>query len=203
MDNKEKILKYKSLLEEEISKNDVLEQKAEIMKGEKEELLRKIQELTLEVETLKTKIRESNSRMAIIAEQFKRVFSYFQNCPLPNEAIINTNDANQNRLSFATLRTDYREFCKQYSQIYVYGAGIKAKRCAETLKKDGISFQGFVVTNKSNNATTFQQHKVMQLEEAPYNDSNVGILLALNEMNAKQVIPVLQNLGVKNVCYFI
>lgn len=217
MDNNEKILKYKMLLENEAAKNDIMEQKVQILKAEKEKLEQQIAVLNkanINVEpTNNTEAEFGDMQYIIIANKLQELFERSQSNKddeLLDFVKMGLNLNNSEAAIFkkfigyyeSYIRTDYIEFCKQYSQIYIYGAGIKAKRCANALSSNGISFEGFVVSDKKNNANVYLQHKVHSIKRVPYKDKNVGILIALNEQNAQQVYPILRELKIRNFCYF-
>ncbi len=217
MDGKEKIAKYKMLLENEAAKNDILEQKLQVLRHEKEDLKRQIGELkgdSGQNAQLQGNPFLLNDSHFLVARRLRELFALIEDGSDERlleylKAGLEMNEVERKVIdSFLAQykdykRTDYKNFCSQFSRIYIYGAGVKAKRCAKALQENGIMFEGFVVTNIDANAEKYLQHKVYSIKEIPHMDNDVGILVALNPTNAQQVYPVLDKLEIKNYCYFI
>lgn len=103
-----------------------------------------------------------------------------------------------NNIKKAVLKIPFKIFCRKYNRIYIYGAGIKGKKLADFMKKQSIKFDGFIVTELKNNNRVLKEHKVLEISEVP-NSSDMGIVLALNDRNKKEVIPLLYENGYKNL----
>lgn len=82
--------------------------------------------------------------------------------------------------------------------LYIYGAGKLAAKAENILREKDIAFEGFVVTDK-NGQNEYLGHKVFSYFELKNRKELFQILVAMNEKNARQVIPVLQK---DNICYF-
>lgn len=86
------------------------------------------------------------------------------------------------------LKKKIERFCSKFDRIYIYGAGIKARRFTKYLNEMGIPFEAYLVSSPLNNITGFNNHKVQTFCADIMNDSSVGILLALNEKNTVDVL---------------
>lgn len=91
-----------------------------------------------------------------------------------------------------------KKFCNKYDNIYIYGAGIKAEKMADFLKKQQISYEGFVVTDLKVNRKILKDHSVIEITQLE-NLSSLGIIIAMNEQNKQEVIPLLGEKGYCNI----
>lgn len=99
-------------------------------------------------------------------------------------------------------RVHLKKFLKQYTEIIIYGAGRKAFRYGEYFNEKNISYNGYCVTESGDNVSELLGHPVYSLAEIQESLNNVGIILALNSVNAEEVIEILQSKGMKeNVFY--
>ena len=90
-------------------------------------------------------------------------------------------------------------FCKKYKKIYLYGAGVVAQKYADFMMRKSIPFEGFLVSNSEGNGSVLKGHKVIGFPELEY-EKGAGIVIALNEKNKKEILPLLQEKGYgKNV----
>lgn len=92
-------------------------------------------------------------------------------------------------------------FCKQHKRVYIYGAGKKGQRCLRLLRQLRVDFNGFVVSDgyRAKNEGCFE--KVYELHEVIH-DENFGIIVALNEENAREAERMISKAGVKDIIYF-
>ncbi len=104
----------------------------------------------------------------------------------------------KNSIKKIFLKNLFKLFCKKYNRIYIYGAGIKAEKLADFMKKESIKFDGFIVTELKDNKKILKEHKVLEISELTYT-SDIGIVIALNDKNKKQVIPLLYKNKYKNL----
>lgn len=86
-------------------------------------------------------------------------------------------------------------FCQKYKVLYIYGAGIRAKRYARYLDKMHINYQAFLVTELSGE-NSLMGHKIVKLSDITLPE-NTGIIVAVNENNQKEVVPFLKKKGYK------
>lgn len=92
-------------------------------------------------------------------------------------------------------------FCKKYRHIYIYGAGMKGKKCATSLKQLKVDFDGFVVSDGYLEMEFVYGKKVYELSKIK-NDSDVGIIIALNEKNRSEVQKNLEEMNISGVVYY-
>lgn len=88
-----------------------------------------------------------------------------------------------------------QRFCKRNRNIYIYGAGLVAKRYSRYLESKGIHYQGFLVTQKEN-MEKFHNHPVIPFSEFVSSYDGAGIIIGLNHKNMKEVQPMLMEHGV-------
>lgn len=94
------------------------------------------------------------------------------------------------------------KFLKLYSEIIIYGAGKKALKYGKYFSEEKILYKGYCVTELGNNNSEILGHPVYGLADIEESLNNVGIVLALNPINAEEVIQMLQSKGLKkNVFY--
>lgn len=89
----------------------------------------------------------------------------------------------------------YRIFCKKYEVIYIYGAGRVAELYGRYMKREGIDYSGFLVTEKTKNLDKLLDQSVVEIKDIQKPNGGVGIILGLNQQNIKEVQPVLERLG--------
>lgn len=92
------------------------------------------------------------------------------------------------------------KFAQKYSEVYLYGCGMKAADFAQYLEEANIEFEGFVVTSARDEKKIFMNKKVLQFEADILSDPNVGLILALNKKNTKEVVDVINRVDKKPLC---
>ena len=93
------------------------------------------------------------------------------------------------------LQIEY--FCSRNQTTYIYGAGLEAKRWAAVMLKRNLLFEGFVVSYGQEKSDKLMGKKVYCLSEITKAD--IGFIIALNQKNTKEVLPVLKEKGLVNV----
>ena len=92
------------------------------------------------------------------------------------------------------------KFWYKYNVKYIYGTGKIAEDFTEYLCQKGWNqYEGYIVTKKTEPNQLYMGKKVWQIEELEEN--GIGIVLAMNEKNTKEVISLLS--AKKGVHYFI
>lgn len=95
-----------------------------------------------------------------------------------------------------------KKFLKKYPKIIIYGAGKKALRYGKKFNEENISYIGYCVTEINDNAGKLLDHPIYRLADIEESLNNVGIILALNPLNAEEVLQVLQSKGLtENIFY--
>ena len=87
-------------------------------------------------------------------------------------------------------------YCKKNQKIYIYGAGIVAERYAGYFERNGIIYQGFLVTQKENNPKQFKNHPVVPLCEFKSSYNETGVIIGLNRKNMEEIQPMLTEHGI-------
>ncbi len=95
------------------------------------------------------------------------------------------------------LKKKIRRFCRKFDKIYIFGAGLKAKRYTKYLDAMRISFEAYLVSNPLDNVETLNDHKVMPFNEELLDSNGTGILLALNKENTIEVYNSILNIADK------
>lgn len=93
---------------------------------------------------------------------------------------------------FQTPQGHFQKFWSKYTKRYIYGAGKIAEKVTDFLCQKGWDqYEGYVVTKKENEEQLFYGKKVWQLDEVP--EDEIGIVIAMNEQNTREVLPLLNN----------
>jgi len=93
---------------------------------------------------------------------------------------------------FQTSQKRFQDFWFQYTKRYIYGIGKIAEEVTNFLCQKGWDqYEGYVVTKKGNEDLLFYGKKVWQFDEVPENE--MGIIIAMNEQNTREVLPLLNN----------
>lgn len=94
-----------------------------------------------------------------------------------------------------------RRFCDRNRNIVIYGCGFIAERTSSVLDELHIRYQGYIVSDGSNEKTTFHGLPVMECREFFQKNPDVGVIIALNKENATQVIKEQQGLRFYKMFY--
>lgn len=92
------------------------------------------------------------------------------------------------RNDLGKLERAVKKFCKKYPRIYIYGGGYNAAAMAEQLDLLGVEYQGFLVSDISQNRRKLREHSIKEFSEKIFRDPEVGIILGLNKKNTNEVI---------------
>lgn len=92
-------------------------------------------------------------------------------------------------------------FCKKYKHIYIYGAGIKGKKCAAVLRQLRVDFDGFIVSDGYVEIDFILGKRVYELSKIE-NSNDVGIIVALNDKNCSEAQEHLEKINVGEVVYY-
>ena len=90
-------------------------------------------------------------------------------------------------------------FCNSVDKLYIYGAGHYGQICADILHLLNRKFEKFVVTEKQGQQPVIKKHAVIALKELTMNETEDGIIVALNKKNCEEVIPQLHNRNIGKV----
>lgn len=86
------------------------------------------------------------------------------------------------------LKNRIKNFCARFEQVYIYGAGKKAKRYINYLDEMNIRFEACLVSELTENADQLDNHKIIVFSPSIVEGRDTGILLALNKKNASEVL---------------
>lgn len=88
---------------------------------------------------------------------------------------------------------------KKHSKIFIYGAGIVGKQCLTFLHDNGISVQGFIVTNKTQSSN--EDGEILCLDDLSISD-DIGIIIAGSIKNSIDMHLELIKQGINNYVFF-
>ena len=83
----------------------------------------------------------------------------------------------------------------RFAHVYVYGAGVVARRACRALELAEIAIDGFVVTRHANNPAVLRGRRVFTPEEIPTARKDTLLVLAMTKGYADEVKPVLEASG--------
>lgn len=84
-------------------------------------------------------------------------------------------------------------FLSRYKKIFIYGCGIISNEVTELLLRNGIPYEGYVVTKKE--ADSFYDKPVYALDDVPV-DKDTGIIVAVGVKLKGEIEVLLKNRGV-------
>lgn len=93
-------------------------------------------------------------------------------------------------------------FLKCCNNVYVYGAGMIAKRVVEALKIYEVDIAGVIVTDISSSCRKVCNHNVRQFSDVVIDSENDVIVLAVSEENQSQILPTLYEKKIRNILCF-
>lgn len=101
------------------------------------------------------------------------------------------------------LNRQLKIFCRKHKDIFVYGCGFMAQKTSSLLKKIQRKPCAYVVSDRSSEKQSFHGFPVLGYEDLPSADSNreIGIIMALNKVNAAAVIKEKQGLNRYHIFY--
>lgn len=95
----------------------------------------------------------------------------------------------------------FEAFCRRYSKLYIYGAGLYGGRYAKILKNMGMDIEGYIVSQKGQN-DFFGGYPICSLKEFMENSvEEVGIVVAVSIYYQEEIKCLLEEEGIKN--YYI
>lgn len=92
-------------------------------------------------------------------------------------------------------------YCKNYKNIYIYGAGTYGKQCNDVLKRYGIRTSGFIVSNSLKKSSSYEGCQVWEFGEIMDQLNDSGIVIAVNKQYQKQILELIkQNSRIEVFC---
>lgn len=92
------------------------------------------------------------------------------------------------------------EFCNNSKNIYLYGAGDRAKDCIRYLRRLSLDAKGLIVTHKSNKQNEKYGIPIYQVDKI--DNKNINILVAVSIKYQEDVVKRLNHNGYKNIYLF-
>lgn len=93
-------------------------------------------------------------------------------------------------------------FCKENTQIYLYGAGKIGKRCLLLLQTEGYEIEGFIVSDKSKCTPLVEGVSVKEIEEIG-NIYKMGIIITVGMKFQEEIENNLKRRGITNYMKYI
>lgn len=113
---------------------------------------------------------------------------------------------NLRNLFFHEVRNckDYRDVVFKVAssnpdRLFIYGAGLEARKCANELIENQLDFAGFVVTDISKNENEIMNHQVVGIDDIDFCEEQPFFWLGLNQMNRESVFEILIKKGAIDV----
>lgn len=112
---------------------------------------------------------------------------------------------NQNMLIDQYMQYFYKKeevekFVRKYRKIYIYGMGIVAKRVQGFISECGCSIEKFVITDSHYEQQKIDNANIIPISKVP-KDEDIGIIVAMNAKNTREVKPFLDENNYKNIFY--
>jgi glycosyltransferase involved in cell wall biosynthesis len=89
-----------------------------------------------------------------------------------------------------------KEKCKHYEQVYIYGTGVYAERAVDFFEKGEIAINGFIVSDGFKKENEFKNKAIYEFSQIKPENKQI-VVLALNDENKKQVIPILKKAKIR------
>ena len=99
------------------------------------------------------------------------------------------------------LNKRLRRFGKNQEEIFVYGCGFMGEKTSRLLKELQIEYRGYVVSDCSGEKRSFHGLPVIEYGEFLQRGSKAGVILALNQKNAEQVLKEHQELSAYKIFF--
>ena len=109
--------------------------------------------------------------------------------------------AQRSYLRYAMFSDELVNKLREANHLYVYGAGIIARRVRKALSLLGLAISGFVVTNPERNPKTLECHHVIGLNHLPEPGSGDLVLIALTDGYREEVENALDAKGWPHAYY--
>lgn len=90
-------------------------------------------------------------------------------------------------LNYDNISRELLEFCEKCNRIYIYGAGIKGKRCWRHLRNLGVTDTSFIVSDGYLEREKICKETVLELSECVLTD-RTGIIVAVQESMQQEII---------------
>ncbi len=99
------------------------------------------------------------------------------------------------------IKRQIRNFSKKYENIFIYGCGQKGDSFANYMDEMRIAYKGFIISKGRKDKEYLHNKPVLEFDENLLYKKTNGIILALNELNTKQVLTDLKKYDVKAGLY--
>lgn len=86
------------------------------------------------------------------------------------------------------LKCRLRRFCRSHAAVYVYGCGFMGNRVSDLLDELKVDYQGYIVSDLSNEKKSFHGLEVISYDEFLRKSSDAGIIIAMKQENTEQVV---------------
>ena len=90
---------------------------------------------------------------------------------------------------------------KKAEIVYIYGAGIIAKRVYECLIENKILIEGFLVSSLKDNPQILKGHRVIEIEEMKRNGEDVLVVVGVKKGYQPEIIQMLESEKIRYILY--
>jgi len=87
-----------------------------------------------------------------------------------------------------------KKFCSTHPRVVIFGTGVTGEIYDKYFKESGLSYEAFCVSHRKPNKKDFLNHPIYELDEIKKYPGDIGIVVALIDENAKEVLSVLQDI---------
>lgn len=94
-------------------------------------------------------------------------------------------------------------FIEKYKHILLFGAGDYAQRMTKQLMNKNVDFDGFVVSELKNNENKYLGKPVWDIEEIPFVQDDIGVIISIKPTIWKQLVESLKNRIKNYICPFL
>jgi len=101
-----------------------------------------------------------------------------------------------------TSEEELKEVFKQYKNIYVYGAGIVARKMLSQLQEKGNAIKALVVTEKTANEKTLLDTPIISLKDVSPDTVNNAFIIGVSDKLTEEIEKILQEKGHYNIINF-
>lgn len=81
--------------------------------------------------------------------------------------------------------SEIRDYIRKHGRIYIYGAGIIATKVYWQFRKDFLTFQGFLVSNRGQREERLFNYPILNYQDR---DRQAGIIIAMNRKNTQEIL---------------
>lgn len=90
---------------------------------------------------------------------------------------------------------------KKYEKVYLYGAGIIARSVYESLARNDVVIEAFIVSQAEKNSKVFMGRKVIAVDKVEFENKKTLIIIAVNVKYHDEIKYILEDKNLKYITY--